>query len=609
MAIHSETMRRDNLDGNGTRRQKILLVAAPTSAHNPKTAFVPLVHLVLGTCLKKLQCQTVLDFDYDLIDLDLALKRGELEDGPRFYDQAMTLLEPHQADIYFFTTHGANTVVVLQLAQRLKQASHDCVIVLGGVAATLQAQELVENFPQIDAIVKGAAEPAMLALVTQALGEKDFSRVPGAVSRQGGQVVEARPSSCANHILNAMEVPDYSLVDLQAYIDHNKKHPYIDPGFTLVEPGRGCPYNCSFCAPKQMWQREVQYRPIPEIIAEMKFLAERGLNFTFFTKDNIEEEFVLEFSEALIRENSNISWGCYARLDRLSVKAAEIMGKSGCRLIFAGFETSNIVAQKSMRKVVNRSDNMDRVTLFNQHGIKILGSFIAGFDGETAESLNRTFIDALEVAAGKPLAEIQKAVRSMPIQKCLETVANFGFVHPLAYMPGTDTYKEARNRLRFTEHPNHHDSFGSYLFGLNDFVREHWRTVINPFVTHLPEEKVRYYHSTLRVFNFLNARPYLLAAIISPRQLDARNTIRLLFSDPRRFFSVLQLRAQRTPLALARYLVLQLGEDVVLHTGHEQFEQLFRDYFSRLFGTSAQLTAERRGGTKTETSAAPETQR
>ena len=149
----------------------------------------------------------------------------------------------------------------------------------------------------------------------------------------------------------------------------------------IVESGRGCPYRCTFCAAAKMWGSAVRYRPIPEILKEMKFLAEKGGDFTFFTQDNLEESFLRPLSEAMIEEGVRISWGCYSRLDRLQESMADLLSNAGCRLIFAGFETPNRGAQKTINKVIDSSTMFKKLQIFNAKHISFIGSFIAGFSG------------------------------------------------------------------------------------------------------------------------------------------------------------------------------------------------------------------------------------
>jgi len=529
--------------------KKILLINSPVSIYINKTAFLPLPLLVLGTCLKNIQAQG-LACCHEILDLDFMLKQGRFSDDSSFYRRAGDLILSKKPAVILFTVHCLNHIVVLKLAARIKKELPDCVIVVGGVGPTLTAGESLERCGDIDVIVKGEGEPVLKHLIPAALGDRDYSRVPSIAYRQDGRVLEN--PRCFMGMDEPIPSPDYTLVQPEDYIAHNKTNPYIHPGFVLIESGRGCPNRCTFCAPAKMWASNVRYRPIPEIIAEMRFLADKGGDFSFFTQDNLEENFLKSFSEALIEENNSISWGCYSRLDRLSDQMAGLLAKAGCRMIFTGIETPNRNAQKAIRKVINATATFEKLQRFNANGIAFIGSFIAGFPGETDEDLDHTMRFAMACATGRTDEQLSQFIAVTERQKLPPKGANICAIHPLAHMPGTDAFEQEREHLHISRYSLHPDCYGSYLFGYDEFKDDMTFLGGNPYLNHLPEDQVRYYCSILRSFNFLNSRPYYFALLLSVMRLG--------------------------PLACMRKLVAELDEDFILTARIEEFERRCRDY-------------------------------
>ena len=531
--------------------KKILLINSPISIYLNKTAFLPLPLLVLGTCLKKIKQQEN-NFSYEVIDLDLMLKQGIFSDDSCFYNESCELILKKEPDILFFTVHGLNHIIVLNLAEKIKK-KRSCLIVVGGVGPTLKAKESLQKCDDIDIIVKGEGEPILKHLIPAALSNGDFAEVPSVVYRKDGRVVEN--PRCYLDKNEPISAPDYSLVQIEEYINHNKSNPYVHPGFVLIESGRGCPNRCSFCAPAKMWNGRVRYRPVKEIIAEMKFLAEKGGNFSFFTQDNLDENFLRTFTRALIEEKLEISWGCYARLDRLSNDMAGLLSKAGCKLIFTGFETPNLAAQKRIRKVINSESTFEKLQIFNEHGISFIGSFIAGFPEETDAELNNTMRFAIECSAGQKFEELEIVVAKTDQLELPRAPENICVIHPLFYMPGTDDFESEKGKLYISKYSIHPDCYGSYLFGYNEFKNDWSFLGTNPYLNHLSEKKVRYYCSVLRLFNFLNSRPYY-------------------------FISLLSLRNQK-PLVFIEEMIAELGEEFVLSAKIELFERASRDYIQK----------------------------
>jgi len=547
--------------------KKILLINPPVSIYVNRTAFAPLPLLALGTCLKKLR-RRGLAFSHEVVDLDFMLKQGLFSDDESFYPKAGDFLLEKKPDILLFTVHGVNHIVTLKLSERIKRERPSCLIFVGGIAPTLMANEALRNCPNIDGIVKGEGEPVLDHLISAAMTHGDYAEVPSFVHRKDGKVVETERISPEQ--LQPIPSPDYSLICIEDYLLHNKTNPYVHPGFVLIESGRGCPYGCSFCAPAKIWGHKVRYRPISEVMDEMKFLAAKGGNFSFFTQDNLEESFLRALSEALIREEVNISWGCYSRLDRLSDGLAGLLSRAGCRLIFTGFETPNTSAQKMIRKVVNSSAAFGKLQKFNASGISFIGSFIAGFKGETEEDLDRTLHFAIQCAAGLQWEALHERVRSADKDNLPPKGANICLVHPLAHMPGTDAFEQERKNLHIAKYSLHPDCYGSFLFSHDEFKNDWSFLGVNPYLNHLPEDKVMYYCSLLRVFNLLNSRPYYFALLMSTLDQGA--------------------------LELIKRMVAEVGEDLVLTAKIDLFEAKIRDFVAEHLGFAPEWTVKKGQG-------------
>ena len=121
----------------------ISLVNLPCTVNWPKTAFMPLPLLILGTCLNNIKAKNKdLKISYDVLDLALLLNQGFLKDTPNFHKDAAKTLAKKKSDAYFFTTHGDNISAVIQTASELKKHLSNCLIVIGGVSATLSSKSI-----------------------------------------------------------------------------------------------------------------------------------------------------------------------------------------------------------------------------------------------------------------------------------------------------------------------------------------------------------------------------------------------------------------------------------------------------------------------------------
>jgi len=160
----------------------------------------------------------------------------------------------------------------------------------------------------------------------------------------------------------------------------------------LVEAGRGCHFKCEFCAVQTVFEATQTRRPIDQILAEVRALKDTRKLF-FFVDDNITSNLrqAKEFFRALIP--LGVRW-----VSQASINAAhdeeflDLLVRSGCQGVLIGFESLNPANLESMNKRFNTAKGGFEVALANlrRHRIRVYGTFIFGYDGDTADSFGPT---------------------------------------------------------------------------------------------------------------------------------------------------------------------------------------------------------------------------
>ena len=160
----------------------------------------------------------------------------------------------------------------------------------------------------------------------------------------------------------------------------------------LVEAGRGCHLRCEFCAVQTVFNRTQTRRPIDRILDELRTLKHEKKIF-FFVDDNITSNIsqAKEFFRALIP--LGIRW-----VSQASINAAhdeeflDLLVRSGCQGVLIGFESLNPANLASMDKQFNMAKGGFEKALANlrRHRIRVYGTFIFGYDGDTPESFDPT---------------------------------------------------------------------------------------------------------------------------------------------------------------------------------------------------------------------------
>lgn len=178
--------------------------------------------------------------------------------------------------------------------------------------------------------------------------------------------------------LRNMAVPRRELLDRARYLVPD-----------TVQTTRGCPHACSFCTVSQFFGRRFRFRPVEEVISEVKALEGEVIAFV---DDNIIGN--PSYAKRLFRALAplKIKWFSQGSLNiARDEDLLRLAAESGCIGLFIGFESlspdSLAAVGKSFNKVEEYSAAIKRI---HDHGIAIEGAFIFGFDEDDDSIFERT---------------------------------------------------------------------------------------------------------------------------------------------------------------------------------------------------------------------------
>jgi radical SAM superfamily enzyme YgiQ (UPF0313 family) len=275
-------------------------------------------------------------------------------------------LEPLQFDIdtdlVAMTVETYTARRAYQVADRFRQRGIP--VVMGGYHPTFLPDEALEH---ADAVVKGDAEGAWERVVADARA----GRLQRLYENAEFPPLDGR-------------LPDRSIFDGKSYSP-----------IGLVQFGRGCRFNCTFCSIRAFYGNNLRQRPIDDVIEDIR---QSGRRHIFLVDDNlfVDRDTAYALFEALVP--LNISWSCQVSIDiARDAELVHLMRRSGCISALIGFESLNQDSLRQLKKQWNTKWQSydDAIDIFRQAGIMLYGTFIFGCDNDSPDAFGETVAFAL----------------------------------------------------------------------------------------------------------------------------------------------------------------------------------------------------------------------
>jgi radical SAM superfamily enzyme YgiQ (UPF0313 family) len=162
----------------------------------------------------------------------------------------------------------------------------------------------------------------------------------------------------------------------------------------VVQVTRGCPFQCEFCSVRKFFGGTYRFRPIPEVIEEVRNLRHR---LVMFNDDNIigNPSFSKELLQALLPLKKR--WVGQVSLSGLKeVENLSLLAKSGCIGLLIGFESlsrNNLIQSHKYQN--DPAEYGEIIDALHRHGITVWASFIFGFDEDDPSVFEETVAFAI----------------------------------------------------------------------------------------------------------------------------------------------------------------------------------------------------------------------
>ncbi len=289
----------------------------------------------------------------------------------------------------------------LNISNLTKELNPSILTVVGGPHVTLVPYEFLGDAKNVDIVVIGEGEYAMLDIAQTFEGKKQLSAIPGVAYRQDGKILVNPPRPFIEN-LDEMPYPAYNLLDMEQYLNPKKigYRSFRDRAISMIT-SRGCPFNCCFCAVHLHMGRGFRAHSAEYVLKHIKYVVDRfKVKNIFFEDDNLTLDLARfeAICDGIIAEKIKIGWETPngVRADCLSLNLLKKMKQSGCRSVFVGVESGD---QRILDNVICKRLDLERVVEFAKNskaiGLKTGAFYIIGFPGEKKENMQRTVDFAL----------------------------------------------------------------------------------------------------------------------------------------------------------------------------------------------------------------------
>ena len=290
------------------------------------------------------------------------------------------------------TLQLSDTMRIARLARQIFRQK--VVLVGGGVHLTLQPEDGATDF---DYIVIGEGEITLLELCNRFATEGSAMQPPRDISglyfkvNSGEAVLTGKRKFISD--LNTLPLPAYDLLPVRRYSD------LMITGERAVSimTGRGCPFDCEFCASPTLSERKVRYFSLDYTFSLIEHLTRTyGFKNIRIMDDafTIDKRRVLAFCKEIQKRSLHLNMACLTHVKVSDFDMLKAMKEAGFSTVAFGIESGNEDILKLINKKSTLPEAKKAIEGAQRAGLLVEALFMIGNIGETKETIE----DSIEFA-------------------------------------------------------------------------------------------------------------------------------------------------------------------------------------------------------------------
>jgi radical SAM superfamily enzyme YgiQ (UPF0313 family) len=335
-------------------------------------------------------------FDCNKFILEYA-EKGDLEaQTVNAIEMAILMFQPDYICISaLFNTSFSH----MRMTKYFKEHYPDIFICVGGGLATNLYEELLEEFPAIDAICFGEGEIPMKKLLDEPDTKIcDLHKLSPAWVTRDSLAEGFFPSHDIVHDLDKIPLVDFSYIQIEKYNGRS----YIDKDSTKgkvevsMHTSRGCPFNCVFCANGRLHGKKVRMMSVERVIETIQHYKDNyGMTILIIEDDHFlhDKERALKILKFAEENDITLEFPNGVAVYKIDHDIAKALADAKVRVIVLAIESgSNYVLKKLIDKPLRTKKIKEAVEILRQYDIRIHVFVVIGlpeeFDEDRAETLD-----------------------------------------------------------------------------------------------------------------------------------------------------------------------------------------------------------------------------
>lgn len=305
----------------------------------------------------------------------------------------------------------------LEALRELRTRLPKAVIVVGGAAFSLYADEIMAAAPEVDVGIVGEGEGVIDAVIGAA---GRYDAIPGVIYRRDGRTVKTSPAPLFNYA--AALPPDRRVFNVRDYL--------FEPFAVGVQTQRGCPWRCAYCTYPALEGTRLRARPVAAVVDEIEALAREGVT-TFTFVDAVwgaTPARAKDICREIIRRQLNVKWKAYFSERHLDEELVDLALAAGAAEFTFSPDAADDKVLAQLGKDITAADLCRTLGIFKDRSSAVVSySFFINPPGQTLGSfwkivkfyltakrrLGKRFLGAsfgnIRLERGAPLYELARA--------------------------------------------------------------------------------------------------------------------------------------------------------------------------------------------------------